>query len=162
MPDHLQLATQFGQIYQSERQPEELQSPALSSQAQNLLSSSPATYGKILSYLLNGQSVANTAKKLKTDKDLVRFISRVHPEIRRASQSHTIANLEESLHHLSSRLANEIHQLPLRDVPKTISSTTEQLALLTGHATTRVEFTNTPSREKLLQLYNTLHLKDPK
>jgi hypothetical protein len=156
---HLNLAQQLGQIFNDERQPEELKSPTLAQDAQNLLKNNPQTYGKILACLLDGHTVPLTAKRTKQNLDLVRFISRFHPECRAAAQANTIANLEESLHSLSSRQANEAHNIHIKDVPRAIASTTEQLALLTGHATTRVEITNIPSRQKLAQLYDSLHLK---
>jgi hypothetical protein len=156
MPDSRKLlALRLGAIFQQEINPEELRYPGLSKSAQSLLAQNPQKYGEILESLLDGKSVAATARKTKQQADIVQFINRLHPEIRESLRSHSINNLEQSLVELSGRMATEVNAFEIKDVPRALSVVTEQLALLTGHATSRVEISNV-SREKLLAMFNSL------
>jgi hypothetical protein len=158
--DALSLALRFGSIFQREIQPEEIRYPTLARQAKALLDQNPLAYGQILESLLDGIPIQKTAKATRSKPDLVRFISRLHPEIREANRAHTVANLEQSLVQLSERLASESDLLPIKDVPRAIATTTEQLALLTGNATARLEIQNVPSRQKLIEMFKALQSKD--
>ena len=149
------LALRMGDIYRAELQPEEIRYPGLARRAQALLARHPEVYGRILEALLDGQTPQQVASQSDQALDLVRFISRIHPEIRDLARAQVIGNLEHSLSILSDRLATEGAEIPIKEVPRAIGLVTEQLALLTGSATQRIELVNV-SREKLLEMFKAI------
>jgi hypothetical protein len=147
-----------GAIFNGELQPDELRYPGLSRAAKKLLADNPTRYGQVLEDLLDGEVPDSVATKRKVPKELVRFLSRLHPEIDAALNAHTVRSLQLAVTHYSNRLLNEVDQMPIRDVPRTVATLTELLALITGNATARVEHTTSPpvSRERLLEMFNEL------
>jgi hypothetical protein len=154
------LALRYGQIYRQERTDEEIRSPGLSAQAQALLANDPRVYGSCVELLLDGCTSTAIAGRLDLDLSLVKFLARQHQEIRAIRRKVVVGNLEESILSLSTRLSDEAHEIPMRDVARTLSTAVDKLATLTGNAATTVEIRHHASREQVLAMYDELKRKE--
>jgi hypothetical protein len=154
------LALRLGQIYKQERTNEEIRSPGLSNKAQRLLAGNPATYGAAIEMLCDGSDARKTAKSLRLDVSLVKFLARLHPEVRAARRLVVVGNLEESIVALSNRLSNEADEIPMRDVARTLSTAIDKLATLTGNVTQTVAIQHHASREQVLAMYDEIRKRD--
>jgi hypothetical protein len=154
------LALLLGAIYKQERTDAEIKSPGLSAKAQELLAREPQTYGAAIEMLMDGADAKRTAYACSLELPLVKFIARQHPEIRAARRKIVVGNLEESIVSLSSRLADEADDVPMRDVARTLSVAIDKLAALTGNVTQTIAIQHHASREQVLAMYDEIKRKD--
>lgn len=125
-------------------------------EAQRIMNEAPEVYAGIAGRLADGDTNQSISKLTKLPLGLIRKIRELHPAFIEAGRRAANARIEEALHASADRLAKEIAQIPIRQLPVATAILFDKVQLATGQATSRHEIVKAPTKEDLDAYFNTV------
>ena len=124
--------------------------------AKDLMDNQPLVYSTIVARLADGDTVAQIVKLTKQPVELIRKIRDLHPDVLAVGKRVADNMLQESYQAAAKRLADNIHKIPMAQLPVATAILHDKVALITGGVTSRSESRVVKSPDQMKEYFDSI------